>query len=254
MKEDLLDANASVRWVEANLPSFEQRLNSWISDNVDVVVKELQDNASNDGLIFRIRENAPRDFTIEAGAYVNVLRSSLDILATAIGERDGVSNPDEIYFPIARSKDAFDAGKYKRAKFVNSLSGPHRHVIERIKPYPTGNNLLIALHDLDIRRKHCSLLRVEPVPDSITYGGRGWARNPYDLEFFGDLPGTRTAKISNYETLIAFVPKGFVGHQPNLKLTTAITFDEAVLSATPLPVALKLLIEMADRIILEFDI
>jgi hypothetical protein len=255
MKDDLLEADASVRWAEANLLSFEQRLNARLAENVHMIVKELADDAAHDGLVVRQKASMPRAFTAEAGSYINLIRSSLDILATAIGKRDSAKNPDQIYFPIARSKEAFETGKYKGAKFVESLSGPNRKVIERLKPYPRGNNLLIAVHDLDIRRKHCALLKLSVEPDSLTIGGdKTRVPIPYNLEFFGDLPETRTKRLSDTETLIAFVPKGFVGHQPDAKLTPVIRFNEAALSALVVPIALKLFIEMADAAIKAFDV
>ena len=58
---------------------------------------------------------------VEAGAYINALRSSLDILAYALAIRYGVPHPDDCYFPVVRSEKEFLAGGYKGAKFVKGL-------------------------------------------------------------------------------------------------------------------------------------
>jgi hypothetical protein len=257
MKDDLLDADASVRWAETNLPSFEQRLNAWLAENVDMIVKELPDDPSRDGLVVCENARLPRFFTVEAGAYLNAIRSSLDVLMTAIGKRDSVLGLDDAYFPVARNADAFVRGDYKGSKVVRQLSGTHRKLIEGLKPYPRGNNLLVALHHLDNRRKHRALLNLSAEPNSMTIGGGKGEIIPYEITFLFDIepePENWTKRLSSTETLIALVPKGFVGHQPDAQLEAIIRFNEAALSTLTVPLALKLFIEMADAAIKAFDI
>ena len=99
----------------------------------------------------------PLVFNAEAGAYINAIRSSLDILASAVGKRE-ISSGREIYFPIAESADIFASGNYKGSKFVRQLSRTHRELFEACKPYKEGNDTLYALHNFDNIRKHKRLL------------------------------------------------------------------------------------------------
>src|SRR5205807_7666926 len=106
-------------------------------------------------------------------AYINTLRSSLDILATSLAARSGVCKPEDAYFPVARSETAFNAGNYKGSKFVKGLPGAERAIIEALKPYKGGNEPLYALHQLDIMRKHRRLIEVDLIPQgaSASKGG-----------------------------------------------------------------------------------
>lgn len=243
MKDDLLDADASVRWAVSNLPSFEQRLKAWVDDNIHMSVMELPSEPGKDALIMVERERLPYAFNAEAGAYINAIRSSLDMVASALAERDMVIPKDKVYFPVAGNAAEFAAGNYKGSKFVNSLCGTNRKIIEAIRPYKGGNNLLFFLHELDVMRKHRRLLKVRVSPLTLTYSGAG-------LELFGDLPETRTRRIAPDATLLAFLTER--GKQPELKLSALVSFDEANFGFDAV-VAIKLLAETADTIINAFD-
>src|SRR5687767_1265013 len=99
MRDDLQDAKASVDWAVANLPSFETRLGDWVMANVAVSVKEMPADVPNNIIVATEKEVLPLAFNVEAGAYINAVRSSLDMLAWAIGKREMVLHPDEVYFP-----------------------------------------------------------------------------------------------------------------------------------------------------------
>ena len=50
----------------------------------------------------------PLAFSVEAGAYINAIRSSLDILAMALVRRHGLAIPeDKVSFPFFRTEEAF---------------------------------------------------------------------------------------------------------------------------------------------------
>lgn len=62
----------------------------------------------------------PLVINAEAGAIINMIRSSLDLLAAALAERSGtISNGtvriDDVYFPIRPSVQSFDAALKKNS-------------------------------------------------------------------------------------------------------------------------------------------
>jgi hypothetical protein len=249
MKEDLLGADASVRWAVSNLPSFEQRLKAWVRDNIDVVVKELPSDPEKDAIIAIEKSPLPRLFSAEAGAYLNSIRAGLDILAVCIGARVGMPNPDKTYFPIVASEAHFLSLKgYKGADLIHALSAQYRKiVVEKIKPYKGGNARLYALHQLDIARKHRRLLTVAARPQKFTYG----ASRVRDGDIIPLRDKTLSQRTQN-ETLLAHITKGAKKHEINTAF--AVCFSEPDLGY-PFPAieAIKLFAEAVDAAIQAFD-
>jgi hypothetical protein len=113
---------------------------------------------------------------VEIGAYLNTLRSSLDILASVLAIRYNICAPKDAYFPIPKSKAAFGApaSKSKSARFVAGLPPAERgYIIEQLKSYKGGNEDLWSLHQLDIMRKHRRLLTVIAGPEFFSVEGVG---------------------------------------------------------------------------------
>jgi hypothetical protein len=104
--DDLLDAQACVDWTVEQFPALEDRINGWLRLNV---VVEVEDAGPSDVLVAVQREELARSFNVEIGAYLNTLRSSLDILASALALRHDICAPEDAYFPIARSESALGA-------------------------------------------------------------------------------------------------------------------------------------------------
>ena len=180
MRVDLLNAQASVDWPVSQLPSFRNRVNSWLSANIYVSYEDPDPNVPNLVVVAVEKELFPLAFMVEAGAYLNAIRSSLDILACALAARYGIPKADEASFPIAPSEEAFASGKYKGVEFVKELPDGERAKIEALKPYAGGNDLLWTLHRLDITRKHKRLIEPAIRPQSIVVSG--WA-NDLDKAF-----------------------------------------------------------------------
>ena len=131
MRNDLLQAKACVDWAVSNLPDFQDRLDAWMHESVHLVVKEVSSNASHNVLVAEEKEPLPLVFNAEAGAYINSIRSSLDVLATALVKRYGISMEEtDIYFPVLRSKAKFDGGNYKGHEFVQGLPAAERGIVE----------------------------------------------------------------------------------------------------------------------------
>ncbi len=62
-----------------------------------------------------------------------------------------------MYFPICKSLARFQKAKAK----LTELSAADLAIIESLRPYPGGDDLLYALHELDNTRKHRRLVAVQ---------------------------------------------------------------------------------------------
>src|SRR4051794_35545949 len=104
MRDDLLHAQASIDWAVAQLPAFQKRLSAWVDENIEVVIEDSKSETADDIVVAVEKASLPLSFLVETGAYINAIRSSLDILATSLAYRYGVPKPDKCYFPFAGSQ------------------------------------------------------------------------------------------------------------------------------------------------------
>jgi hypothetical protein len=79
MTDDLAFAKAAVDWADSNLPPFESRLQTWLRENVYTTTKELPSNPTHDAVVMRAKVSLPLLFSAEVGAYINSVRSALDV-------------------------------------------------------------------------------------------------------------------------------------------------------------------------------
>jgi len=247
MRDDLLEALAAVDWTVSQLPAFEERIRSWLNDNVYVAIVETELPATHDVMVARERCQLPLDFNIEAGVYINVLRSSLDILATAIGKREMVLNPDSIYFPVTRSADIFATGNYKGSEFVRQLSRGSRDIIEAYQPYHRGNEAVGMIHDLDNMRKHRRLLAVLVRPAMWHVRGWGLGDTFKPLERF-----PASIEPGKGDTPLGELLKG--GPEPDVQFTPHIVFAQRTPAfGFPVVRAIKGFANKAAEIVRAFD-
>jgi hypothetical protein len=80
---DLAEAQACVSWVFARLPALMKRLDEWLDRGVITKLHDPGENATHNLIIGVEKEPLPLSFNVEVGAYINTIRSSLDILAMA---------------------------------------------------------------------------------------------------------------------------------------------------------------------------
>jgi hypothetical protein len=215
MRDDLLHAQASVDWTVSQLPAFEARLDTWLKTNVNAVVEETPDDSVNNLVVSVVKSPLPLSFQVEAGVYINAVRSSLDILAVTLANRHCQHLADDAYFPIVKSEAVFAGGKYKGSEFVKALPDREQLIIEDLKPYDGGNRLLYPLHQLDIVRKHVRLLEVTIRPDHLLYNTKMSDFTPIES---GWMQG------GNDETPIGYVSKAV--KDPKFKLAAEISLSE----------------------------
>lgn len=110
------------------------------------------------------------------------LRSALDVATVAMARANGAIGVTDVYFPFA--KDATDLASMGTRKQpgiqrkIKKLSDKARSIINGLKPYPGGNDLLYGLNALCNADKHVelvplalmtgNLIRLAPTPGSIS--------------------------------------------------------------------------------------
>ena len=172
MYDDLSEAKACVDWAVAQIPVLQKRVIQWRRKLYSVAI----DTDSEPGKkLYRIFDIKPIDLfiSVEAGAIIHSIRSSLDLLACALAERNGHPASKDTYFPIWRNKDDFRDPKSRVLKKIKQLSQIDQDIVKGLCPYPGGNDLLVALHDLDVTRKHRQLLKMNMSPRGLAFEGEG---------------------------------------------------------------------------------
>jgi hypothetical protein len=218
MRDDLLHAQASVDWAASQFPDFKKRLDAWLNDNVYLAIREQPPNVPNNVVVAAEKTSLPLKFQVEAGAYINAIRSSLDIVSATLANRHCQALIDDAYFPVASSEKAFASGNYKGHKLIRALPAKERETIESLKPYKGGNDLLYALHHLDIVRKHQRLLGVDIRPRVFIVAGWGDTLDAFTLVSTGWM------RSGPDETVIGLLAKN--APQPKISLTMRVSLGE----------------------------
>lgn len=159
MTDDLLEPRAAVDWAIAQLEVTERRIETWRKE-CPYELFTYFDPEMGKKAIKHSEPPLPLIINAEAGAIVNSIRSSLDILAVALAARNGFVDSKDTYFPICGSVNDFIDPLNGGLKKINRLSAQDRATIEHLRPYHGGNDMLYALHQMDIMRKHRKLLAV----------------------------------------------------------------------------------------------
>jgi len=160
MRADLQDAYGAIDWTNSQLPLIEQEIESWRRLPPYEIVAEDDPAIGKKLLRLRITRQLPPTLNAAVGACINSLRTSLDLLASALAIRNGKRPSSSRHFPFAQTAaDFMDPDTVsKRKKWLTSADLAR---IEAAKPYRGGDDFLYALHQLDILRKHERLMRME---------------------------------------------------------------------------------------------
>jgi hypothetical protein len=202
MRPDLLEAQACVDWPMSRLPDLAMRLQEWLKRGVTIELKELPPPADSNLIVATENEWLPLHFQAEVGAYINSIRSSLDVLAMVLVKRHNMQIPEHrVFFPIAKSKQEFERPNSSAQSFLAGLPALERQLMEHLQPYQGGNEALWALHHLDIVRKHRRLLNAKLNPIHMSLQG-----TLKDGDFT-PLGGTGSIQVGA-ETVLGMLKKG----------------------------------------------
>ena len=107
MRNDLLDAQAAIDWAVAQIPCLEKRLVAYLGRRpYDIVMEPDPDQSGRVLMVFYSLGPPDAILNAEVGAIINSLRTSLDLLFTALVEHNtGVELDRDVYFPITSKMD-----------------------------------------------------------------------------------------------------------------------------------------------------
>lgn len=140
------------------------------ADPCAIILEEhVRGNGKRLSFYFRDGGIIPSEFSVIFGDAVHNFRTALDILANDLVTWSG-AEPKKVYFPFGRDAAGFESElKLKMGQAPDAI----KDIVRGLKPYPGGNDLLRAMHDLDIGDKHIAVMKAEhavrvDVPANIT--------------------------------------------------------------------------------------
>jgi hypothetical protein len=243
MRNDLLEAQASIDWPRSQLVPLQGRLDEWLKTSVQIEIRDLTPPTEYNCIVAVEKELLPIAFSVEVGAYINAIRSSLDILAMVLVRRYEINIKEhEVSFPVFNSEQDFQ--KHNGGRFLQHLPNKEREIIASLKPYRDGDAALWSLHHLDIVRKHRRLLDVGIRPIDMALAG---TFRPGDFEPLA----TGIIQI-NDETVLGLIRKGVP--EPAIRSRFYVGMKETgYLDGNPILETISHLGDVASRVVARFD-
>ena len=228
MRDDLLDAQATIDWAVTQIPCLEKRFAAYRDRRPYIIEMKADSHGSGEMLLVASCPQPPDPIlNAEVGAIINAIRTSLDFLMTSlVRRRCGVNSnaSTRVHFPIFKLRADF-LRKAREIKRKDWLAEGHLASIKAFKPYKRGNPRLYALNAFDNLRKHTRLIEVRPMPARVS------------LPMF--MAGARHEwrHLKNQSILLRFPPgTDFRPTEDNCDITLQIAFHEPSLGLKHAPV------------------
>ena len=158
MADDLDEVRSKVAWADSQIISLERDVASYLTRNPYRLKSQTNRELCGDDIIFQVTDPIPTSIKVTVGAIIHAQRSSLDLLANVLAERNGAIEPEDCRFPITKSEQGLSDPRVKRG--IKRLSTRDQQLIHELRPYGGGNRMLYALHWLDLKDKHSKLVTI----------------------------------------------------------------------------------------------
>ena len=135
----------------------------------------------------------PEALPVIIGDVIHNARSALDLMASECAKQNGKS-PNGVRFPFSKVEEDFE----KRLQESNFRRGGDAalRLVRELRPFPTGNPALRALHDLDLKDKHQELI-----------SDAAWAADLFQFRF-DKMPPYLEFNPDLYDSLTLVMPAG----------------------------------------------
>jgi hypothetical protein len=141
-----------VERAQRHIDNLEETIEGYVARHPYRIVLEATPDGRRHNWTIRVRENIPESLPLVIGDAIHNLRSALDLLACDLVQQNNGST-DNVYFPFA--KDETELQEAIKKRHADRAAPDVVHMIRGLKPYKKGgDNLLRAVHDLDIIDKH----------------------------------------------------------------------------------------------------
>jgi hypothetical protein len=131
-------------------------LASYLQDDPGAVFLELDTDTGKHRVALRFRKAIPSCLSAIFGDAIHNFRTALDVLANDLVALSGVK-PEKVYFPFGKNSTTFESEL--KAK-MGQAPADIQAIVRSFKPYIGGNEVLRAMHDLDIGDKHIAMLKI----------------------------------------------------------------------------------------------
>lgn len=143
---------AKIERPDAQIKDLESQIRAFFTKDVYGIAREPNADHTQEVWKFVLKKRTPRAFVTIIGEILHNMRSALDQLMCAIAVQHSGSSRGT-YFPLGKTQQIFESELSEKTKKMPSDA---RDLIRALKPYPGGNDLLWALHDLNRGDKHAS--------------------------------------------------------------------------------------------------
>ncbi len=136
---------------------LQAKISNYLSRDPWAVLLQLNRKTNEHRIALKGREEIPMIFSAIFGDAVHNFRTALDILANDLVALSG-SQPKKVYFPFGDSASGFeDQMKEKMKQAPPDIQA----IVRTFAPYHGGNEVLRALHALDIGDKHVAIMTAQ---------------------------------------------------------------------------------------------
>jgi hypothetical protein len=247
MADPLNGPRLKIEWAKRQIGDLERLIIDWQTGNPYTIMRGTDTEA---GKVYYKLVNkipVPDEAQVNAGAVVHSIRSALDLLACCLARLNGYTNVSETYFPFGKSKDIFESPAVQRK--VKKLHPAHARLIRRLKPYKGGNDLLWAIHELDLMDKHTMLIPIGSVSTNGVFANNVIKHSAHGELQFG---APEFASLEDGMIFAAATIGTEVEMDIQFNLTVAFRDIEAI-KGEPFIAVLVQFIDLAERIINIFD-
>ena len=150
MPIDLSAARLKIARAKKHLIDFEREKVAFLGTDPYTVIPRFDRERNVTESVVGPLPTIPADMPLLAADAAHNFRVALDYLACELVRANGAV-PTRVYFPICESMERYESESPGKTK---GMSTEAKRAIDRLKPYGGGNNLLWALHLLDITDKH----------------------------------------------------------------------------------------------------
>ncbi len=173
-KPDLSDVDAKLDWAVAQIEPLQAQIGEFFQEHTSGPWKESDPQGRGVAFMVTIDQPIPKKIQIEIGVIIHALRSSLDMSMVALAEHHGSNATNRVHFPILREANGLEEKPAR--KWLAEIDPVHADLIRALKPYKGGNDLLYALHWIDLKDKRRPKLIAVATGQSFAFGGMGHIR------------------------------------------------------------------------------
>jgi hypothetical protein len=171
---DLTGVFEKLAWADEQIADLNVSISDYLAREPHSLRPQPAPNGRGQVYYFEATELVPPKIAIKIGAIIHAQRSALDNLAATLATRSGHPDARDVYFPITKSET--ELHEKQAQKKIRKLSQMDQDRIIAWRPYQGGNDLVYALHHLNLQDKHRQLVLLgnSPTPgQDISFSGSG---------------------------------------------------------------------------------